>query len=318
MERVSCEFIRALRGKLSQRQLARRLGYRGNPITDWERGERFPTVQETLRAALLMRIDVAKAFRRFAPSLPIEVKNGTFLISEWLKLASGSIRIGQVATRCGHSRYAVSRWLKGQAQPRLPEFFKLLDAITGRLPEWVAEFVSIERVPSLLTRFQAGQVAKSLAFEAPWTEAILRLLETIFYKSHKHDSQWMATCLGITESELNACLQKLLTAQIVSKERGKYVVRETRTVDTQGGEQALRNLKRHWCKVADERLLLPRPDDLFAYNVMSISRADLEVIRTRLKTVFSEIRSIVAASQPEELVALMNLQLVVFDPEPPN
>jgi hypothetical protein len=144
------------------------------------------------------------------------------------------------------------------------------------------------------------------------------LLETVSYKRRKHDPSWMARCLGVSEEELDACLYKLGQAQIIAKRRGRYVVISANTVDTQGGQQALHNLKRHWCAVAGERLRAPEPGDLFAYNVMSLTRTDLAIIRERLKGVFREIRSTVAASQPEEVVALMNLQLAVFDPDRPK
>ena len=80
VERVASEFLRALRGKRSQLAFARRLGYRGNPITDWERGARFPTAVEALRAAARANIDVAAAFRRFAPDVPalLEALRGAY------------------------------------------------------------------------------------------------------------------------------------------------------------------------------------------------------------------------------------------------
>jgi hypothetical protein len=46
---------------------------------------------------------------------------------------------------------------------------------------------------------------------------------------------------------------------------------------------------------------------------MSCSRADYEQIRALLRRTFHEIQSIVAASEPSERVALLNLQLLEFD-----
>jgi hypothetical protein len=96
---------------------------------------------------------------------------------------------------------------------------------------------------------------------------------------------------------------------------GRYVVRAPSTVDTRGGSAALHRLKQHWCTVAGGRLPAPAPGELFAYNVVSVSRADRELIREKLRMAFREIRSIVAASQPEEVAAVINLQLMAFDPE---
>lgn len=48
--------------------------------------------------------------------------------------------------------------------------------------------------------------------------------------------------------------------------------------------------------------------DLFAYNVFSISAVDFERIRNMLRGVFREIRSVITESQPEDTVAVLNLQ----------
>lgn len=316
MQRESSQFLRALRGHRSQGQLARRLGYRGNPITDWERGERYPTAQEALRAAALVGIDVHAAFTRFAPGAALEKRDGEWQLGSWLSTLRGETPMAELAQRAGCSRFSVARWLHGSAKPRLPDFFRLLDAITHRLPEWVAALVAIEDVPLLSARYDAGQAAKHLAFEVPWSEAVLRLLETRGYRTtNKKREQYLASALGIELADVQTCLARLQTAGVVEKQRGRFVVREQGAVDTQGGKQALHRLKQHWTQVASARLTAPREGDYFAYNVVSVSSADLDRIRERLRVAFREIRSMVAASQPEEAAALINLQVVTFGEE---
>lgn len=61
------------------------------------------------------------------------------------------------------------------------------------------------------------------------------------------------------------------------------------------------------------RAASPREGDVFAYNVLSASRADLDRIRDVLKNAYREIRAIVAASEPSETAALVNLQLLQWD-----
>lgn len=314
MERTSSEFLRALRGHRSQVQWARRLGYRGNPITDWERGDRFPTMEEALRAAALAGVDVVAASARFAPTLPLQRSGDQLLLADWLSALRGSVSVAELAASSGFSRFAISRWLRGRAKPRVPEFFRLLDAITGRLPEWIAELVDIAAVPSLVPRFRAMHAAKHLAFEAPWTEAVLRLLETQAYLAlPRHEPGFIAARLGISGAEEERCLERLLRAEIIVRRRHKYLVERRRsTVDTRGGDRALHNLKRHWTQVAAERLTAPRSEDFFAYNVISLSHADLERVREKLRVTFRELRSLVAASEPEEVAALVNLQVVTF------
>ena len=57
----------------------------------------------------------------------------------------------------------------------------------------------------------------------------------------------------------------------------------------------------------------PREHDYFAYNVVSVSAAELARIRERLLVAFRDIRSLVAASKLEEVAALINLQIFTFE-----
>jgi hypothetical protein len=197
--------------------------------------------------------------------------------------------------------------------PRLPQFLDLLDAATGRLPDWVAELVDIERVPALAVRFRAANAAKRLAFDAPWTEAILRTLETPDYAAlPRHDTGWIASALELAEPEVSRCIHLIDAAGLATWDGTRYGELRPLTVDTRGGKGALHALKAHWAQVAARRAAQPRKEDLFAYNVLSASHHDLERIRALLQETFREVRAIVAASEPSERVALMNLQLMHF------
>jgi DNA-binding transcriptional regulator YiaG len=314
VEIAARQLLRAIRGQRSQVAFARRLGYRGNPITDWERGERFPTGEETLRAASKVGLDVRAAFARFTPQVPLTQAKARFELDVWLDRLRGTTSVSELAMRTGHSRYSVSRWLRGQAKPRLPELLLLIDAITGRAPHWVAGLVPIEQVGALTGRFVAAEAARFAAFELPWTEVVLRLLETRAMRGGGEIEARIATVLGMSSDEVLACLRTLLDAGAVTLVAGRYLVHAPMSVDTQGGAGALHRVKRHWCQVASARLDAPRESELFAYNVMSVSRADLAQIQERLRLAFREIRAIVAASSPEEVAAVVNLQLLAFDP----
>jgi transcriptional regulator with XRE-family HTH domain len=315
MELAASEFLRAIRGSRSQVAFARRLGYRGNPITDWERGDRFPTAAEALRAAACANIDVAAAFARFSPQVPFAASGRSYPLDQWLSELRGTASVNEIAERSGASRFSVSRWLRGKAKPRLPEFMRLVDAITGRLPYWVSAFVPIESVPSLEERFRAAEAARSLAFELPWTEAVLRLLETEDYRNFdRHPDGWIASILGVDVVDERRCLDGLVTSRAAEFVNGRYAVRGATAVDTQGGAEALHRIKQHWCDVARAHLTSPREGEVFAYNVVSISRKDLQTLREKLRSTFRDIRSMVASSHPEEVAAIVNLQLIAFDP----
>ncbi|HET7541251.1 MAG TPA: DUF4423 domain-containing protein [Polyangiaceae bacterium] len=315
VESAAAEVLRALRGKRSQRAFARRLGYRANPITDWEHARRFPTAIEALRAAQLFGVNVSEAFSAFHTAAPpVSDSSGQFALAPWLTAIRGTTPLAHVAARAGCSRFAMGRWLSAAAQPRLPEFFRCVDAITGRLPDLVAALVAIEEVPSLLARYQSMQAAKRLAFDAPWTEAVLRVLEIEDYRRlTAHDDAFVAQRLDIPIEVARDALQRLETAAVIRLENGLWRQARPLSVDTRGAKGQLDAQLRHWSGVSYRRIIARRPRDLFAYNVMSCSHADYERIRELWRRTFREMQSIVAASEPTERVALLNLQLLEFE-----
>lgn len=317
MELAASQLLRAVRGSRSQVAFARRLGYRANPITDWEHGRRYPTVAEALRACRRVGIDVEAAFGRFH-ALPAPGESSE-AIAMWLDRLRGSLPVLELAERTGRSRFAVSRWLKGQAQPRLPDFLRLVDAITGRLPSLVAELVPIEQVPALLPRARTADAARRLAFELPWTEAVLRLLEvaaTVGTASEGGSAERtvrdMAARLGVEPDLVHRALSELEHAAVIERREGKYSVAGNLTVDTASDPTAVRDHMAHWSRVAFDHFGQPGAKNLFAYNVVSLSAEDLSRVRELLRDTYREVRAIVAASEPTETAALLNLQLVEF------
>lgn len=313
MHLVAQELLRAIRHDRSQKAFSRRLGYRANPITDWENGRSFPRAEEMLRAASLARIDVPAAFLRFNPNIPLDVVEEGFALSAWMRATIGKTRISELARGMNCSRSSLSRCLAGKAEMRVPEFLGFVDCATGRLPDFVAELVPISRVPSMEHRHGVSQAAKRVAFDHPWTEALLRLLESSSYRASGSDERALAEALDVSTEVVRDALAALLSAELVTKRGRRYLPNRPLTVDTQGGRAALHRLKAHWTEVAATRAASPREGDVFAYNVLSASRADVDRIRDVLKNAYREIRAIVAASEPSETAALVNLQLLQWD-----
>lgn len=311
MELAAQQFLRALRGKRSQQALARRLGYRGNPLTDWEHGRRYPTAREALRAAGVLKVDVAAALARFAPGVALGADKHGPLLGAWLTQLGGETTITELAQRSGLSRFAIGRWLAGQRHPRLPDFLRLVDAMTARVPDLVAELVPIADVPALAARFAAADAARRIAFDEPWTEAVLRVLETEGYRAlAAHRPGVIADRLGIPLETEQRALARLEAAQLIRWDGTRYGELRPITVDTRGGREALHALRKHWALIAAERAGKPLPEDFFGYNLFSVSAADYERIRELLRGAFREIRAIVAASEPPERIGLINLQLL--------
>jgi transcriptional regulator with XRE-family HTH domain len=315
-ESVAAQFLRALRAHRSQVQWSRWLGYKSNVAYTWESGRRWPTAAETMRAAGRAGIDVRAALTRFygrePPWLADHAPESAEGVASLMRDLKGQLSTVELAARVGASRYAVARWLNASTQPRLPDFFAVIEGASVRLVDFVTVFVSPESVPAVQPLFERQDARRRLAFEAPWTQAVLRVLDLAAYKAlDRHDDAWVAGRLGIATEEVTTCFELMLAAGQVRREGRRYVI-ETMAVDTRRTPEIGRHLKAHWTEVAAERIRVGAPGQ-FSYNVFSVSRADFERIRKLHLDYFHALRAIVAESEPEECVAIANVQLFALD-----
>jgi DNA-binding phage protein len=213
-ERLAAEFVRSVRGKRSQLAFSRRLRCKSNVVHSWECGRRWPAASRWLRACQRAGCDVRAALTTFYRSEPawlseVDVDSPAG-IARLLGDLKGNTKLGEVASRSGLSRFAVSRYLKSQAEPRLPDFLRLVDALSARLPDFLAAFVDPESLPSLTKQWRQLQAARRSAYDLPWSHAVLRVLETEQYaRAGNHQPGWVAQRLGISSEEEAACLAAL-------------------------------------------------------------------------------------------------------------
>ena len=316
MQDVASQLLRALRGRRSQVAFSRRLKYRSNVAADWEQGRRFPTAGELVRACGVVGIDVEAAFALFHPAAAAVFAADDAGIAAWLDALRGQTGIQDVVARTGISRHALGRWLSGRTRPRLPDFLLLVDALTGRVQDLVAALVDIEQVPALAQRRRRATASRRVGIEEPWTLPVLLALETAGYAAlSAHDTGWLARLLGLPEEKVADCLERLAEAGVIVRRGRHYAVGGALTIDTRGHPEAGRVLKKHWLSVGMDRIDDPRNDDILGYNLFALSREDLDRIAILQRSFYREVRGIVAASEPSEVLALMNTQLITWVPE---
>jgi hypothetical protein len=153
--------------------------------------------------------------------------------------------------------------------------------------------------------------ARAVAFELPWSHAVLRTLELASYrKLRAHRAGFIAAQLRIPIEEEARCLALLERSGQVKKRRGKYVAGSALTVDTR--ISAGRKLVSFWAQTGVERLSTGSRG-LFSYNLFTVSERDLVRLRELHLAYFRELRSIVAQSEPAERVVVANVQLFGLD-----
>lgn len=315
MEIVARQLLRGIRAHRSQEAFSRRLGYTSNPVSDWEAGRRFPTAAETLRAATVSGIDVRAAVRRFSPDEADRIGAlGDRDVACWLSAMRGNTSIKVLSERVGASRYAVSRWLAGQTRPRLPDFLRLIEALTSRLSDLLVELVDIECLPALAEAHRQRHASQRVAFDEPWVSGVMCVLGTDAYQAlGRHVPGWIADRMGFPVEVEQRCLQRLEQVGLIARRgRGTYRIRDELTVDTRTHPEETKRLKAHWAALGLARATEPRPGDMVSYNIVAVSREDLERIREAHIRYFMEVRSIVAESTPQ-VAALINIQLLTWD-----
>jgi transcriptional regulator with XRE-family HTH domain len=307
---VARAFLVELRGRRSQVQWSRRLGYKSNVAYAWESGRRWPTAAEALRAAARSGVDVEQALTRFYAARPPVTGDPTTpeAVAALLDDLRGTATVAELARRADVSRYQLGRWLSGQTQPRLPDFLRVLEAASLRLLDFLACFVDPERLPGLAAPWRRLVARRRGASAIPWTQAVLRALELDAYRAlPAHEAGWLAARLGIPAEEEDRALRFLVETEQVAFDGAHYAPR-ARMVDTRLDPEVGRALKTHWTEVAADRLRAGAPGQ-FSYNVVAVSHADLERIRELHLGYFRAMRAIVAESTPAEVVAVVNVQL---------
>lgn len=309
MEEVARQLIRALRGSRSQRELSTALGYSSNPVAEWEGGRRAPNAAELFRISEACGIDTAACLSAFHGPAAHAWSHGDEGAARWLDALRGSLPVKELAERAGVSPRATVRWLKGERRPRLPDFLRLVEAASGRLVDLVALMVDIDEVPSMREGWLVQQSSRQLLVQRPWSAAVLMLIEANADAEDAHTAAGLAAALGIDEQDAAACVAGLIRAGAVERVGDRLRLSGgSLTVDTPEG---MRALKAHWTRVAHDRIG-QSDEDVYSHNVFGVSEADLARIRALQSAFYREVRAIIAASEPTEVVALLNVQSVTL------
>jgi hypothetical protein len=313
-ETVAVELVRALRGRRSCAELSRRMGYRSNIVHRWESRHSWPTAARFLQAHRRLRPDAPCWLEQFFHARPAWARRHDLtsarVVALFLQNLRGKTPVLRVAELVHHNRSSVSRWLSGAAQPNLPEFLRLVDVLSRRMPDLVAALEDPSRLPSLQKRWEQLQLARRAGYELPWSHAVLRALE-LEGAPHGFAAQraWIARHLGIGTREVEEALAVLEgAAQVVKTSRG-YRLREVTAIDTGRDPERARALKAAWIQTALARLQ-SSSGGRFGYSVFAVSRADFAQLHDLHLQYVRAMQNVIARSTPTECVGLYCSQLL--------
>jgi len=318
---LSAALIARVRGKMSQAQLSRRLGYASNVVYLWEQQRRLPALGVFLRLAELRRRGVRPALRQFFALSPLPLSDSVALgdaasVAAILRHLARDQSTLELARRTGFDRTTLGRWLRGQTQPRLPDFLCFLEATSLRLLDFVALFADPAELDATRAAYLEQLERQRLAYELPWSHAVLHALELDAVQAQpRHRSAQLAAALGLSAEEIDTLLQRLAEARLIEKHAGRWRPTKMSSVDTRADFAANRGLKQHWARAALQRLerLQPGHQSLFSYNLFPIAAADFARLRQLHLDYYERVRQLVAQARHADHVVVLNVQLCRLD-----
>lgn len=319
---LAAELCRALRGSRSQIQLARRLGYRSNVPAAWESGRSAPPLRTFLRAAERVGVPVRPGLADFLACTveevpPLDTDEG---LAALIRRLRGPRTTTELAEESGLSRHALGRWQRGQAEPRLPDLLRVVEAGTGRLLDFVDVFVDPGELPSVVVAWQRLRDGRELLVRSPWVQPVLLALELAAYQAlPAHDTGWLARRLDLEEERVEDALARLEQTDQIQWTGTHFRLHRVRTIDTRRDAAGVLAMRAWFAEDALARLRADQADATFSQNLFSISSADLERLRALHVTHFREVQALVAASEPGERLVLLQRSIVPVDrPAPPE
>lgn len=316
-EQLASDFLRALRGKRSQVAFSRRLGRTSNVAYAWESGRRSPTAAEAMRAAALVGYDVQAALDAFAqvhaPFFGGGDPREPETIAALLRALQGSTATTELAARSGRSRFAVARWLSGQAEPRLPDFLRMLQCSARGALTFVASFVPPTRLPSARVQWQRQQAADSLVREHP---EFLLLIVGIgmgpYRELSRHEPGFLAQQLGMTLEEEEAGLAAMARAEIIRWNGRRWMIDDDAEVDLRR-DPGLRDEIRRWVTRRALDQIGNNEEGFFQWVALSVSDEELEELQREARSLYERVRAI-ATTDGSDRAVIFNLQLFPTKP----
>jgi transcriptional regulator with XRE-family HTH domain len=314
-DEMSRELLRAVRGRRSQRVFSRRLGYRTNVASRWESGARYPIASRFLASAVELGLPVRarlEAFDSRCASIRAAIGSQRY-VHELLAALAGDRSRAEIARAAGMNRLAVSRFLRGVAEPRVPALLALIEALTGRLDAFVGVFVDPLALPTLHRRWLEHDAWRKAAYEIPLSEAIVAHLESDAYLAlPAHVPGWIASRAGIPIAVEREAIAWLARAKVIARRRGKWVALPGRDVDTRGDREAFDKLARFWLAESARRIAR-EPHGLCGYVVFSASEEALAAVAGVYRRAYLETRAILSESRGSERVAVVTTAFVPLD-----
>jgi transcriptional regulator with XRE-family HTH domain len=308
--RVAQQLIRICRGRRSQLDLSRRLGFAANQIYRWESGLRGIGWGDFVRICHICSKQISESLRK-SLGYAQPPSDSKALVSFLL----GNISTTDAAQSLGISRQIIGRWRRGETDPELKDMLVLMERFQGRVIQFVQALLPGAKIDEMEDEWKRIERERDLRQKFPMSSLVCALINSQIYRKHStHKPGIIADWFGISTPEEDSLLGLLV-------EMGALKWRDSRYETTPHGLELSGNdplaslrMRHYWSQFAPAmlgRLKEPPSTSLFGWSVLSVSDSAFEQIRDRLREAYSQIVAIANSDVGQKsAVKIVNLQCI--------
>lgn len=306
---LKTQLLRAIRGKKSQTYLSRKLKFRGNQVFRWESNERAISWPNFVKLCKASDCDLPTALSKV---FGYRGKPDDF--AQLFSQLIGDIKISEVAETLKCSRFAVSRWVRGQSQPDLEYFLMLTHHYSFALFEFLELLVDVNEIPVVQKEYNKRKLQKEIHYRYPIVDAFLTCCELDEYKNATQGlSGFFSKKLGISIDEEDEIIRALRQAGIVQiKANGKIEMKSER-LDLRGSEQGAQSIRQFWLNRALEHVKtkpMQNTNSSFGTIVLPSNREAAAKIKEEYYEFYHRVRAILQSNEgKKDRVQVFNFQL---------
>lgn len=210
------DFIRLLRGTLTQRELSSRLGYSFNQVGKWESGITQIKWENFVDLTFALKIPLESHLSYFL-SYPL----GSFKIKDIMKILSQSYFIEEFED--GYLAKLIERKVRTSTALDLSEFFEVVDTRPSMLLAWVSYYVDCAKIELLKCNYEQYMLELDAVFKDPnciFVDAALQVQE--YVELTEHDENVLLSHCSCTPRALRDALHLLKEKNLIFFNGKKY------------------------------------------------------------------------------------------------
>jgi transcriptional regulator with XRE-family HTH domain len=212
---LAIEIIRALRGKVSQRELSQLLGYSFNQVGKWENGSTQIKYVDFFRICLLLNVPLEHAFRQTFSTLPSNFDLHSTLVAI-------DKEINPLFLHDRKYQAKVKSWISNKTSPDFSEILKLIGQQSNILLAWLSHLLPMEKITLLKEHYKNFMSLAEILSDplVVYINAALHLHD--YQKMTEHSDLYISKHAACTVEEVKETLKRLTAKRIITYKNHKY------------------------------------------------------------------------------------------------